>query len=75
MGKILQPSIDAEICDPTVGSGGLLINMRSYVEARYGTARHLTIHGQELKDGTYKMCKMNMIFHGIHNANIQQGDT
>ena len=75
MGKILQPPRDAEICDPTVGSGGLLINMRNYVEARYGSARDLTIHGQELKDGTYKMCKMNMIFHGIKNANIQQGDT
>jgi len=75
MGKILQPAMDAEICDPTIGSGGLVINMRNYVEARYGTAKHLTIHGQELKDGIYKMCKMNMIFHGIRNANIQQGDT
>lgn len=75
MGKILQPAINAEICDPTIGSGGLVINMRNYVEARYGTAKHLTIHGQELKDGIYKMCVMNMIFHGIRNANIQQGDT
>jgi len=75
MGKILQPAMDAEICDPTVGSGGLLINLRNYVEARYGTARNLTIYGQELKDGIYKMCKMNMIFHGIRNAKIQQGDT
>lgn len=75
MGKILQPAKDAEICDPTIGSGGLAINMRNYVEARYGTAKHLTIHGQELKDGIYKMCVMNMIFHGIRNANIQQGDT
>ncbi len=75
MGKILQPAMNAEICDPTIGSGGLVINMRNYVEARYGTARNLTIHGQELKDGIYKMCVMNMIFHGIRNANIQQGDT
>ena len=75
MGKILQPAMDAEICDPTIGSGGLAINMRNYVEARYGTAKHLTIHGQELKDGIYKMCVMNMIFHNIRNANIQQGDT
>ena len=75
MGKILQPAMDAEICDPTIGSGGLVINLRNYVEARYGTARNLTIYGQELKDGIYKMCKMNMIFHGIRNANIQQGDT
>ena len=75
MGKILQPAMNAEICDPTSGSGGLVINMRNYVEARYGTAKHLTIHGQELKDGIYKMCVMNMIFHNIRNANIQQGDT
>lgn len=75
MGRILEPAIDAEICDPTIGSGGLVINMRNYVEARYGTAKHLTIHGQELKDGIYKMCVMNMIFHGIRNANIQQADT
>ncbi|MDP2338215.1 MAG: class I SAM-dependent DNA methyltransferase, partial [Bacteroidota bacterium] len=75
MGKILQPAMDAEICDPTIGSGGLAINMRNYVDARYGTAKHLTIHGQELKDGIYKMCVMNMIFHNIRNANIQQGDT
>jgi type I restriction enzyme M protein len=75
MGKILKPAMDAEICDPTIGSGGLVINMRNYVEARYGTARNLTIHGQEMKDGIYKMCVMNMIFHGIRNANIQQGDT
>jgi len=75
MGKILQPAMNAEICDPTIGSGGLAINMRNYVEARYGTAKHLTIHGQELKDGIYKMCVMNMIFHNIRNANIQQGDT
>jgi|SRR5665647_234732 len=75
MGKILQPAIDAEICDPTIGSGGLVINLRNYVEARYGTAKHLTIHGQELKDGIYKMCKMNMIFHNIRNADIRQGDT
>ena len=75
MGKILQPAMNAEMCDPTIGSGGLVINMRNYVEARYGTARNLTIHGQELKDGIYKMCVMNMIFHGIRNANIQQGDT
>jgi type I restriction enzyme M protein len=75
MGKILQPAMDAEICDPTIGSGGLAINMRNYVEARYGTAKHLTIHGQELKDGIYKMCVMNMIFHNIRNADIRQGDT
>ncbi len=75
MGKILQPAHNASICDPTVGSGGLLINMKNFVEARYGSAKNLHICGQEVIDGTYKMCKMNMLFHGITDANIQLGDT
>ncbi|MDT8416941.1 MAG: N-6 DNA methylase, partial [Lutibacter sp.] len=75
MAYILQPGERATMCDPTVGSGGLLINLRNYVEARYGNARNLSIYGQELKEGIYKMCKMNMIFHGIKNANIKMGDT
>lgn len=77
MAKILKPEPDFMICDPTVGSGGLLIDMKNYVDNRYGidASRNLTLHGQEVKDGTYRMCRMNMIFHGIKNANIQQGDT
>ena len=75
MAKILQPAENASICDPTVGSGGLLINMKNFVESRYGSSKNLHICGQELIDGTYKMCKMNMLFHEIVDANIQLGDT
>ena len=75
MGQILQPKETDEICDPTVGSGGLLITMYNYVENRYGNAAKLTLHGQELKPSPYQMCKMNMIFHNNRNARIEQGDT
>ena len=75
MGRILKPAKNAQICDPTVGSGGLLINMKNYVETVYGSAKDLFLFGQESKEGTYKMCKMNMIFHGIKNANIHHCDT
>lgn len=75
MGQILQPKETDEICDPTVGSGGLLITMYNYVENRYGSAEKLTLHGQEKFDSPYQMCKMNMIFHNIRNARIEQGDT
>lgn len=75
MGQILQPQETDEICDPTVGSGGLLITMHNYVENRYGSAAKLTLHGQEKFDSPYQMCKMNMIFHNIRNARIEQGDT
>ena len=75
MGQILQPKETDEICDPTVGSGGLLITMHNYVENRYGSDERLTLHGQEKFDSPYQMCKMNMIFHNIRNARIEQGDT
>ena len=75
MGQILQPKETDEICDPTVGSGGLLITMYNYVENRYGSAAKLTLHGQEKFDSPYQMCKMKMIFHSIRNARIEQGDT
>lgn len=75
MGQILQPKETDEICDPTVGSGGLLITMHNYVENRYGSADRLTLHGQEKFDSPYQMCKMNMIFHNIRDARIEQGDT
>ena len=75
MGQILQPKETDEICDPTVGSGGLLITMHNYVENRYGSAERLTLHGQEKFYSPYQMCKMNMIFHNIRNARIEQGDT
>ena len=75
MGQILQPKETDEICDPTVGSGGLLITMHNYVENRYGSADKLTLHGQEKFDSPYQMCKMNMIFHNIRTARIEQGDT
>lgn len=75
MGQILQPKETDSICDPTVGSGGLLITMHNYVENRYGDATRLTLDGQEKFDGPYQMCKMNMIFHNIRNAHIEQGDT
>ena len=75
MGKILKPSKDAKICDPTVGSGGLLINMKNYVETLYGSSKDLYLFGQESKEGTFRMCKMNMIFHGIKTARIENDDT
>ena len=45
------------------------------LENRYGSAERLTLHGQEKFDSPYQMCKMNMIFHNIRNARIEQGDT
>lgn len=72
---ILEPEADAEIYDPTVGSGGMLIESRNYVENRYGTAKNVTLFGQEKSGTTWGLCKMNMLFHGIYDSNILNQDT
>lgn len=73
--NILEPGEDAEIYDPTVGSGGMLIESKNYVESRYGSARNLSLYGQEKSGTVWGLCKMNMLFHGIYDSKILNGDT
>ena len=73
--NILDPAEDAEICDPAVGSGGMLIESHNYVESKYGTARNMTLYGQEKNGTTWGLCKLNMLFHNILDAQIENGDT
>lgn len=75
MVSILEPEANSEIYDPTCGSGGMLIENKNYVEARYGDASNLSFYGQELSGTTWSLCKMNMLFHDIYDATILQGDT
>lgn len=73
--NILEPKADSEVYDPTVGSGGMLIECKNYVESRYGTARNLSLYGQEKSGTVWSMSKMNMLFHNIYDSNIVNGDT
>ena len=72
---LLEPKENAEIYDPTCGSGGMLIEAKNYVQARYGSSNKMTFWGQELNATTWALCKMNMLFHEIFDAQILQGDT
>ena len=63
------------ICDPTAGSGGMLIECAHHVERKGGDPRNLTLHGQEKNLGTWAICKMNMLLHGLPDARIEKGDT
>jgi len=73
--NILDPTEDAEICDPAVGSGGMLIEAYNYAESKYGSARKLTLYGQEKNGTTWGLCKLNMLFHNVLDAQIENGDT
>ena len=72
---LIDPKEGMSILDPTVGSGGMLIRSKKYVQETGGDPRNLELAGQELNGGTWAICKMNMLLHGIRSADIRHGDT
>jgi type I restriction enzyme M protein len=73
--ELLQPKEGMRICDPTCGSGGMLVECAHFVERHGGTAKNLTLHGQEKNLGTWAIAKMNMLLHGVFDSRIEKGDT
>ena len=75
MAKLVKPQEGMTVYDPTVGSGGFLIESRQYVEEQGQDPRNLALYGQESNGVTWSICKMNMILHGILDAGIENDDT
>ena len=75
MVQIIEPQEGMSIYDPCAGSGGMLIQSKQYVQETGGDPRNLELAGQDSNGGTWAICKMNMILHGIRSADIRQGDT
>ena len=73
--ELLAPAAGMRVCDPTAGSGGMLIECAHHLERRGGNPNDLTLHGQEKNLGTWAICKMNMLLHGLPDARIEKGDT
>jgi type I restriction enzyme M protein len=73
--EVCDPREGMSVYDPTVGSGGMLIQMRDYLRENGGSADELALYGQEKMGTTWSICKMNMLLHGISHADIRQEDT
>lgn len=73
--EICDPQEDMSVYDPTVGSGGMLIQARDYLRECGADAAELALYGQEKMGTTWSICKMNMLLHGISHAVIRQQDT
>lgn len=73
--EICDPQEGMSIYDPTVGSGGMLIQTRDYLRENNQDAGEIVLAGQEENGTTWSICKMNMLLHGISDALIEQGDT
>jgi len=75
MVRIIKPQEGMTVYDPTVGSGGFLIEARQYVEEIGQNPRNLGLYGQEQNGVTWSICKMNMILHNVPDAYIENEDT
>ena len=73
--EICDPQEGMSVYDPTAGSGGMLIQTRDYLRECGGQASELSLFGQESIGTTWSICKMNMLLHGISDADIRQADT
>ncbi len=70
LAKLTKSAPGARICDPTCGSGSLLIKAGKEV----GT-NNFSLYGQELNGSTWALAMMNMLLHGFDSATIRWGDT
>jgi len=75
MARIVEPRKGDRVYDPCSGSGGMLICAREYVEEHGDDFHDLALYGQEYNGSTWAISKMNMILHGINNADLANDDT
>ena len=72
--ELLWPSAGMRICDPTSGSGGMLIYAAQYVREHGGDISNLALHVQERNLGTLSIGKLNLLLHGLRAARVEPGD-
>jgi type I restriction enzyme M protein len=75
MVRIAAPEEGMRIYDPCSGSGGMLILSAAHVLEHGGNPRNLHLFGQENNGGVWSISKMNMLLHGIPDADLRNEDT
>lgn len=70
LAKLLAPEPGNRLCDPTCGSGSLLIKL-----GREVGSNNFSLYGQENNGSTWALARMNMFLHELDNATIEWGDT
>jgi type I restriction enzyme M protein len=73
--SLLKPKAGMHIYDPTVGSGGMLIETCHYLEQNGENPNKIALFGQEMNINTWAICKINMFLHDVFKADIRKGDT
>lgn len=75
MVELARPQANQHVYDPCVGSGGMLIHTKEYIEEHGGDTEDLALAGQDANNGSWVMATMNMLFHGASDFDLRTGDT
>ena len=70
LAKLVEPKEGDRVCDPTCGSGSLLLKVADEIGSK-----NVALNGQELNGSTWALARMNMFLHEMDNAHIEWGDT
>ncbi|MFI7537483.1 N-6 DNA methylase [Streptosporangium sp. NPDC049376] len=75
MVELVRPRQGMRVYDPCVGSGGMLIHAKEYVEEHGGDTKDMFFAGQDANSGSWIMSTMNMVLHGVRRFDLKTGDT
>ena len=70
LARLVQPKAGDRICDPSCGSGGLLVEA-----AREVGGRDFALFGMEVNGSTWALARMNMFLHSMDGARIEWCNT
>nr|WP_227820140.1 class I SAM-dependent DNA methyltransferase [Agromyces aureus] len=71
---LTKPGTVRSIYDPTAGTGGMLSVADEYLHS-VNPGIQLSLYGQDINDGSYAICKADMVIKGQDVDNIRLGDT
>lgn len=66
---MLEPT-SGRVLDPCCGSGGMFVQSEKFTKH----SGNLSFYGQESKDFTYRLCRMNLFIHGL-SGDIKLGNS
>lgn len=75
MVRLVRPEEGQSVYDPFVGSGGMLVQAKEYVDEHTGKRAKLALFGQEMNRSTWGIARLNLLLHGVVDASVLCGDT
>ncbi|TBO34049.1 SAM-dependent DNA methyltransferase [Aquabacterium lacunae] len=75
MVRLIKPEQHHSVYDPCVGSGGMLIMAKEYIDEHGGDGTRADLCGQEANGTVWSIARMNMLLHGISSADLRNEDT